>query len=672
MPELLIEIYTEEIPALMQKNAEAGYTEIFKKKFEESDIKYSSIEAHVGPRRIALYVNNIESLIPTTQKIVRGPKVDAPDAAIAGFCKANNTDAKCLTISTVGDQEYYVYESATKVQKVEEILPEIIALSILEYTWPKSMCWGSYEIKFVRPIRNILCIFDDKILPLKCGHLESNNKTFGHRFMRYHAIEVRNFEEYKKALVDNMVILSREERINIITTSLQRIAKEYDISIKDDQRLLEEASGLVEYPNVMVGKIPEKFLHVPSEMLITSMKTHQRYFATYDSTGKFAPYFIFVANIVPESSDSDIIKGNEKVLSARLSDAEYFYNQDKKITLESRVQKLSNIIFHRNLGTLRDKVTRIEKLVQFLAPHDQDLAKAAYLCKTDLVTEAVGEFPELQGIMGGYYAINDGLSTKIANAIRDHYRPLGSDDQLPQGAAAILALADKVDSLVALYAAGERSSGSKDPYGLRRYALGIIRIILSERIRINTVELIQYAASLTGTHNTSDANDVTKFIEDRLKHYMLKTYSHEVVETITSITETPDIVTLETKLKTMSDFLQTQDGEDFLVCYRRANNIIDSSNLEHSATTESLLILPEEQALYNALRKTSSITDQMIKNEDFTNALTALAKLLHPLKQFFDNVTVIDNDQNLAKNRINLLRAVTNEFHKLGKMHHLR
>jgi glycyl-tRNA synthetase beta chain len=668
MTYLLLELYTEEIPAMMQQNAEHGYTEIFRKYLQESNITYSKLETFIGPRRITVHIEGIDPVIGSKVVELKGPKINAPDAAILGFCGSNNITKNDLTIKTIKGQECYVYEVCIQEQKVSDILPNILSAAISEYTWPKSMFWGAYDTKYVRPLKNILCLFDDKVLPFTHKHLRANNKTFGHRFMSCVEVEVNNFEEYKAALLKHMVILSRKERSEMIISALRKLTTS-DLVLSDDTKLLEEVVGLVEYPNVFIGQIPEKFMHIPSEVLITAMRKNQRYFTLQNADGSFAPYFLFVSNIKTDSPH-EIVEGNAKVLYARLADAAYFYAQDQKTSLEKRTSQLERIIFHAKLGSMKAKVERIEHIAKWLEPNNHELHIAARLCKSDLVTEVVVEFPELQGIMGGYYAKLDGMSDEVASAIKHHYKPEGADDKVPEGSAALLALADKVDSLVSLYIAGERSSGSKDPYALRRYALSIIRIILSTEIRIHLKELIDYASSLHKQGTESIVAEILLFIEDRLKHDLRKSYSHGLVTATISLEEESDIVTATNKLEAIQKFLSTKEGEDLLTCYARASNILSQDDMNSVIMENSIQEnqnVPQQRLLSEHLQSISPQIDQMLQSKDFTGALGLLTTLLSPINQFFDNVIVMDADRDVTNSRLALLRAVTQEFHKLAK-----
>ncbi len=493
MRELILELFSEEIPAMMQKKAEEGYKAIFSKHLQENSIGFDILEVFVGPRRITLHVTGLPALLPAKEVELKGPKIDAPLQAIEGFCRSNNIAAGDLSQKEIKGQLFYVYIQKSAAAPIEQLLEQILPQAIGEYVWAKSMYWGEHNISWVRPLKNILCLFDGKILPIKFGHLEGNNISYGHRFMSSGELIIKGWQDYTAQLQNNHVVLSRLEREELIKKQLEEITSKHGLVINQDERLLEEVTGLVEYPTAMIGKIPEKFLSLPSEVLVTSMKTHQKYFSAFDKQGNFAPYFVFISNMTSPS----IVQGNEKVLSARLSDALYFYEQDKLVSLEARLAKLEKITLHTSLDSVKNKTTRIAAICEQLDEDNQALLAAAKLCKSDLVSEMVGEFPELQGIMGYYYAKHEGLGEEVASAIRDHYKPLGPSDNTPSGSAALLALADKMDNLVSLMIAGEQPTGSKDPYALRRQALGIIRIILERKIKVDLKELVEKAVEST-------------------------------------------------------------------------------------------------------------------------------------------------------------------------------
>ncbi|WP_367364356.1 glycine--tRNA ligase subunit beta [Candidatus Tisiphia endosymbiont of Nedyus quadrimaculatus] len=728
MSELLLELFSEEIPALMQKNAAESYKTIFTTILQDSRL-VGDVQVFIGPRRIAVYITNLPKSIPPKEITIRGPKVSATSQAIEGFCRSNNIEQKKLSTLLVQGQLYYIIVKNTKETDIRVLLEDMIPKAISKYIWPKSMYWGNYDISWIRPLRNILCIFDGEILAIKYGHLTANNITFGHRFISPESITIDSFSEYQIKLRESNVIIDQDGRKEIIKSQLLIIAKSLNLVIKEDEKLLEEVTGLVELPVVMVGKIPSHFLKLPREVLVSSMRNHQKYFSTFDEIGNFAPYFLFVSNM-PHDKDI-IVAGNEKVLSARLSDALYFYQQDLSNSLQSKLPKLERITFHAKLGNVKQKTERVADICNYIIysndlenwnvkqgvsernvhevreyanapqfcetnsskqksiPRNQNLQIAARLCKSDLTSEMVGEFPELQGIMGYYYAKEDRLGEEIAAAIRDHYKPQGPSDSLPVGDAAILAIADKLDSLVGLVLIGEEPSGSRDPYSLRRQALGIIRIILGNRLSINIKQLVAYVVHLYQTmfedivsHRhflpppskaSGDDSGLNKtrqiildFLEERAKYYLKNHYDISLINAVLDFDIEEDLVVSEIKLASLQEFLTKDDGENLLTIYKRANNILEGSNIEGEVNQDAF-ISKYEQELFLSLGVISQQIDSYIVEKDFTKTLSLLLEILKPVNEFFDNVLVKDQDYNIANNRLLLLRMVTQLFDKLAK-----
>lgn len=700
MSELLIELFCEEIPAMMQARAETAYLDIFKKYFQEKEIVFEEIKIFTGPRRIAIFVNGVAKEIKGKFISIKGPRTDSLPVAIEGFCKSNDISKADLIVREVKGVECYFYEKEIASQPTKLALLDSLTHPILEYVWPKSMYWSDYKIKWVRPLKNILCVFDGEVIPFKLGHLTANNITFGHRFMSPKQISVKDFAGYKKDLEENFVILDREERKAIISNDIREkieiLSKKYKTNYlaKDDPALLEEVAGLAEYPVVLCGRIEDRFLELPSEVLVSSMRTHQKYFSlfgqtkfsekgeVFDTTKKefFAPFFLFVSNI-KSPDDNIIIKGNEKVLSARLSDSLYFYQQDLKKPLLDSLNKLDKVIFHAKLGSMKQKTARLAQLTKYITSHFQqkEAEDAALLCKSDLVSEMVGEFPELQGIMGYYYAIAEGRDKKIAIAIRDHYKPRGSSDSIPGDpnlggdASAVLALADKIDSLCGLMLAGEKPTSSKDPYGLRRLALGIIRIILENRLEQDLKKLIEHSCDLypKGVNsNSEDADQIISFIEDRVKNYFKEEFDLARVNAVVNCRLEPSLCSVKWKLEALNSFLDTEKGRTSLNSYKRASNILGSAELNGEINT-NLLHREEEKKLLEFLKLATPKIDSLIEEKMFSESLKELAKVNNLIGNFFDNVMVMDSDAKIANNRLLLLARTKQLFNKVANFDQL-
>ncbi|XVN41031.1 MAG: glycine--tRNA ligase subunit beta [Rickettsia endosymbiont of Argas persicus] len=664
MSELLLELFSEEIPAFMQKDAEEGYLNIFTKIFKENEI-FAKFLVFSGPRRITLHATYLPKVTLPKELEIKGPSTDTLEAAINGFCKAHNVSKLELNTKLINNHLYYFYIKKIEEKQIKEILPEIIVEAINKYNWAKSMFWGDYKIKWARPLRNILCIFDSEILPLQFGHLTANNVTFGHRLLDNKKLEVKDFEDYKSKLLENSVILERLKREEIIKTGLLEQANAYNLTVKEDTRLIEEVAGLSEFPVVLCGTISQKFLELPKEVLISSMRTHQKYFCLFDKQGNFAPYFLFVSNGKFANSEL-VVQGNEKVLSARLSDALYFYKQDISKTLESNLEKLTAVTFHTKLGSLKEKVERITQICEYIAPNNSDLITAARLCKSDLVSEMVGEFPELQGIVGYYYAKHEGLNEEIATAIRDHYKPQGIIDSVPIGNAALLAVTDKLDSLVGLMIAGEAPSGSGDPYALRRQVFGIIRIIIENKLDINLEDLINFSLKLFKNTSNKDRDLIISFFEERAKFYFKNEYDISLINAVLDL----NFANIKFKLDALKEFLEKEDGKQLLNAYKRASNILGNQNINGMVDTRLFNTQPEKELFEVTQKILPQITDS-ISSKDYSKALNLLQSLSTPITSFFDNVLVNDPDPKIAENRLLLLQDICRLFHKIAKFNRL-
>ncbi|AGJ01480.1 glycine--tRNA ligase subunit beta [Rickettsia prowazekii] len=660
MSELLLELFSEEIPAFMQKNAEEGYLKIFTKIFEENEI-FAKVQVFAGPRRITLHATHVPKVILPKEEEIKGPSIEAPEIAINGFCKAHNVSKLDLSTKLRNNKLYYFFVKKTKERETKEILPKIIIDAINKYSWTKSMFWGCYKIKWIRPLRNILCIFDGEILPLRFGHLSTNNITYGHRLTNNKKLEIIDFENYRNKLLENNVILERLKREEIIKVGLLELANAQNLNIKQDVCLIEEVTGLSEFPIVLLGKIPQKFLELPEEVIVSVMRTHQKYFCLFDKNGSFAPYFLFVINGRFVNTEL-IIQGNEKVLSARLADALYFYKNDIAKTLESRLDKLKSVIFHTKLGSLKEKVDRITDICRYIAPDNIDLIMAAKLCKSDLVSDMVGEFPDLQGIMGYYYAKHEELNEEVAKAIRDHYKPQGLNDNVPSGNATLLALADKLDSLVGLIIVGETPNGSGDPYALRRQALGIIRIIIENKLEINFINLISFSVSLYKVSSNSHLDSVISFFEERAKFYFKNDYDITLINAVLDL----NLVDTKFKLDTLKEFLVQDVGKQLLNAYKRVSNIMGNQKIT-GLVDASLFSTQYEKELFEVIQKISQQIIVIIANKDYQKALNLLSSLLKPITSFFDNVLVNDSDPKIAQNRLSLLQNTCEVFDKVAK-----
>lgn len=666
MSELLLELFSGEIPAMMQQKAAAAYKDIFTQYFTEKAITFDQINVYVTPRRLAMHVTGIPTKLAASIIELKGPKVAAPKAAVDGFCRSNNITPESLSQKEINGAMFHVYIQQKPEQNTKDVLLASLQEPIAEYIWPKSMYWGDYKIKWVRPLSNILCIFDGETVPFQYGHLTANNQCYGNRFMSSDVITVSSFSEFKQKLEDNFVILDAEDRKKYIQEELSKEANKLGLVIKDDQPLLEEVVGLAEYPQVLVGKIKKEFLSVPSEILVSAMRSHQKYFSLFDKDGKFAPYFIFVSNIA-STDPSVVISGNEKVLSARLADALYFYSQDLKTSLQEKSKNLEKVIFHAKLGTVKDKTLRLAEIAKFIAPDNDKAVKAALLCKSDIVSHVVDEFPTLQGIMGYYYANAEGLGEDVAIAIRDHYKPQGPLDVCPTGTSSILALADKMDSLCGLMLAGEKPSGSKDPFALRRQALGIIRIILENNLAINLSELVNFVISEYSS-KIQDKNDSAQqtllFLEERLRYFFKDQYASFVIASVLDLKRESNLLEIKSKLQAIKEFLASKEGGDLQVAYKRVSNILGKKAVI-GEINQSAFVSEHEKVLFAAINDCDVKMTKLLETKNYAESLQLLAGMLAPISNFFEHVMVKDENVVVANNRMLMLSRIKQNFNRI-------
>jgi len=680
MPELLIEFFSEEIPARMQARAADDLKRIVTEKLTAAGLTFTKAEAHSTPRRLALVVDGLPERTADVREEKKGPRVGSPEQAVQGFLKSAGLDSldACEQRDT-GKGVFYFAVTEKKGRETAAVLSEVIPAAMAELPWPKSMRWGSSDVRWVRPLHSIIAVFGGRTLEGsfflgdRQGSLAFGNTTRGHRFLSPDAFAVEGFADYKEKLRTAHVILDREERKAKIKADAKSLAAAQGLTLSPDDGLLEEVAGLVEWPVMLMGTIDEAFMDVPAEVLITSMRTHQKYFAVLDKAGKMAPRFILAANMVTQDGGKAVVAGNERVLRARLSDAKFFWDLDRKTKLEERVSKLANITFHAKLGTVAEKVERVQVLAGELARAigtDVDAAtRAALLAKADLVTEVVGEFPEVQGIMGRYYALGQGESPVVADAIAAHYKPLGPTDTCPTAPVSVaVALADKIDTLVGFFAIDEKPTGSKDPYALRRAALGIIRLVLENGLRLNLTQVFQAAHRLytVGGFAAADAvaGDLMAFFADRLKVVLRdQGVRHDLVDAVFALGGEDDLVRLLARVKALQAFVGSEDGANLLTAYKRASNIVrieekKDGHAYDQPVDAALLQQTEEKDLFGALTDAAASAKPLLDKEDFTGTMGALARLRGPVDAFFDKVTVNAEQADLRANRLRLLSQI--------------
>jgi glycyl-tRNA synthetase beta chain len=677
MAELLLELFSEEIPARMQARAADDLKRLVTAGLKDAGLTFDTAQAHVTPRRLVLAVDGLPMAQPDVSEERKGPRVGAPDKAIEGFLKAAGLGSldQCETRSDPKKGDFYVVVIEKKGAPTADVLPALIENAMTQLPWPKSMRWGANANRWVRPLHSILCLLDGTVVPVSFGPVSSGNLTCGHRFLAPEPFEVSDFADYKKKLRDAKVMLDAAERRQLIQAEAEKLARDAGLTLKDDQGLLAEVSGLIEWPVVRMGAIDEAFMDLPDEVLTTSMRSHQKYFSTLNADGGLAPRFVVVANNEASDGGAQIVKGNERVLRARLADAKFFWDQDRKAPLASRVETLGERIFHARLGSDLERVSRIRSLAGTIADFvpdcgAEDAERAALLCKADLTTEMVGEFPDLQGIMGRYYARLDGETDAVAEAIALHYSPQGPGDDCPRAPVAVaVALADKIDTLTGFFTIGEKPTGSKDPYALRRAALGVIRLIVENGLRLPLLKIFEAAGGLYAAQGVTaegglDTKEFLDFFADRLKvHLREKGVRHDLISAVFALGGEDDLVRLLARVDALAAFLGSDDGADLLTAFRRAANIVrieekkDGEDYSGEADT-GLLRQDEEKELSRKLGEIMPQVAEQIRSERFDDAMGTLARLRAPVDAFFDDVTVNCDEPPLRRNRLRLLSTI--------------
>lgn len=681
MPELLLEILSEEIPARMQARAADDLKRLVTDGLKAAGLAFESANAYVTPRRLCLVVDGLPEKQPDVSEERRGPNVNAPEQAINGF-RGSLPEGAVIEERETPKGTFFFALVDTKGAATADVLIRLVSEAMANLPWPKSMRWADYPGRWVRPVHTLVCLFDGEVVPAALGPVTAGFATQGHRFLAPDLIKVDSFADYKSKLLAAKVMLDPAERRAKIEADARALCEAEGLSLKDDPGLLDEVTGLVEWPVVLMGTIDDQFMSLPDEVLSTSMRSHQKYFSTLGKDTGLANRFIVVANTETKDDGQQVVAGNERVLRARLSDAKFFWDQDRATKLEDRVDALKDRVFHAKMGTVYDKVLRIEQLsarfAEIFKVEPTNAMRGARLAKADLSTGMVGEFPELQGLMGRYYAQHDGECAEVYDAIAEHYSPLGPGDNCPRETASVyVALADKIDSLVGFFAIDEKPTGSKDPYALRRAALGVIRLTLENHLRYNLKSMIGTARSMYESWGglKRDGLDGTKidieleetllaFFADRLKvHLREQGVRHDLIDAVFALGGEDDLVRLINRVEALQGFLKTEDGENLLTAYRRAANILRAEEKKdgisyNDAPDPGLLTDDAEKALADALDHAKPAIENALAAEDFVAAMQALAGLRKPVDTFFDDVTVNADDAALRANRLKLLNGI--------------
>lgn len=672
MPDLLIELFSEEIPARMQAKAADDLKALVTGGLVDAGLTYEGAAAFATPRRLTLAVHGLTPRSPDLREEKKGPRTDAPAGAIQGFLRgAGLSDiAQARVVSDAKKGEFYVADLVRPGRAAEAIIAELMPTVIRTFPWPKSQRWGAGTLRWVRPLHSIVCTFGPEtgevaVIDFEVDGIRSGNITYGHRFLAPEPITVKRFEDYVEKLEKAKVVLDPARRRDIIVNDARQLAFAAGLELVEDEGLLHEVAGLVEWPVILMGSFDAAFLDVPDEVIRATIRANQKCFVVKDAkTGRLANKFVVTSNMAATDGGITITAGNERVIRARLSDAKFFWDGDLAIPLDSLVPKLDGITFHEKLGSQGGRVRRIVALAREIAPlvgADPDLAgRAAQLCKADLLTGVVGEFPEVQGLMGRYYATHAGEDPSVAAAIEEHWKPQGPSDRVPTSPVSIaVALADKLDTLVGFWAIDEKPTGSKDPFALRRAALGVIRIVLENSVRL---PIAGFAARTP---------DLLAFFADRLKVQLREQGTRfDLVDAVFALGGQDDLLLIVKRVEALGALLATDDGKNLLAGYKRAANILKAEEKKGTAVAAAvdagLFKEAEEKALAAAVETAAKAAHAAVASEDFEAAMKALASLRAPVDAFFDKVLVNDADAGVRANRLALLTVLREACHQVA------
>ena len=676
MSEFFLELFSEEIPANLQKNARETLLKDFTKLFEDKKITFKKSCSFSIPNRLVILFENLSKELIQKKEEIRGPNTSAPKNAIDGFLRSNQIKQDQIFKKKTEKGEFYFFNKPEKKMKTFEILQENIPLILDKIHWKKSMKWSEFELSWGRPLKSILAIFDNKSLLFKYHHIQSSNETYLDKEFEDKKRKFKNFKNYKDHLKKLGVIIDNIQRKNFIENQLKKISKRKNIIIEIDNRLLQEVTDLVEQPNIISCKFDKKFLHIPKEILIITMQHHQKYFHTFNNLGKITNEFFVVAN--NKDKKGYIKLGNERVIGARLSDAEFFWNKNKNQNLVKQISKLKNINYFQGLGTYFDKIQRMRKLGGMISDEllisKEKIELSCSLCKVDLLSDLVGEFPELQGILGGYFAQSQGFEKDVALAISEHYLPNGLESKLPKKPFSIsLSLTDKLDTLVGFFGINLKPSSSKDPFALRRAALGIVRLLVENNKDFKLDDLINYSILLYQEQGFKfDTKSVQKelidFLFDRLKYYMKeKNIRSDIINASLNSLGINHINQIYKKSLALNKIINKQDGIDIISSYKRASNILESESknqdLDLSGSTDPAIFKNDyEKNLYKIIKELRKYFANINKDEDYEETLKNLKSTKGAIFDFFDNIIVIDNDKTIRKNRLELLQMLCKTF----------
>ena len=676
MAELFIELYSEDIPAKLQIDARQKIKSLIEERLKKKEINFKSSKSFSTPKRLVFVVDGIPEKVEQKKKIIKGPKTDSPQVAIEGFIRSNNLNKSDIYKKNTEKGEFYFYKKPSKKIKTVDILIEQVPIILGKLVWKKSMKWGEHNLYWGRPLKSILAIFDQNPLKFEFHHLKSSNYTYVDKDFEEKTKSFKNFNSYLSYFKNRNVIIDNNIRKNKIEKELTKFSKKKNLRINIDKKLLNEITNIVEKPKIILCSFDKKFLDIPKEIIIITMQQHQKYFPTLDNKENLTNNFFIVADTLDLKGFVKL--GNERVVDARLSDAEFFWNKNKSQSLVKQVSKLKNINYFKGLGTYYDKVQRIRKLSGLISDEllisKEKIEIASIICKVDLLSDLVGEFPELQGVLGGYFAQSQGFEKEVCLAISEHYLPIGIDSKVPKKPYSLaLSLSDKLDSLVGFFGINLKPTGSKDPYALRRLAIGLIKMILENNKDLKLKDLINYSCQLYNQQSRdfkikNVQKDLTEFFNERFKNYMReKGIRQDIIESSTSSNNLDNILKTFKKTSTLNKFITKKLGVDVISSYKRAFNILssESNNKDFEITGSAdpgLFKNDFEKNLYKKILDIRKDFTNVSKEDDYLGLLESLASAKKEISDFFENVIVNDSDETLKKNRLELLQMLCKTF----------
>jgi len=670
MAELFIELFSEEIPSKLQIDARQKISKIIDEKLKKKEINFKSSKYFSTPKRLVFFIQGIPETIEQKKKIIKGPSVRAPQAALDGFIKSNNLNKLDIYKKTLEKGEFYFAEKKSKVIDVLKELQSIIPEALQSYSWKKSMKWSTYDLNWGRPLKSIIALFNNKVINFNFFHLQSGNLTLVDGKNEDKIKKINGFKSYLSALKSQNIILDQEKRKSIMISKMNNICNSRNLKNNFNEKLIEEVVNLVEKPNVIVGKFDEIYLKVPQEILIVTMQHHQKYFPLFDNNNKLTNIFLLVSNLADKKGYIKI--GNQRVIEARLSDAKFFWDKNKNQSLVKQVVKLKNLSFFNQLGTFYDRTQRLRKLSSLISDQlnlsKEKIEIASSICKADLISDLVGEFPELQGVMGRYFAIEQGFEEDVSRAISDHYLPIGINSEVPKKPISVaVSLIDKIDTLVGFFGINEKPTSSKDPFALRRTAIGLLRIIIENKLSVQLKDLINYSIVVYEEQNVKFTNslaakEVLIFLRERFKNLLKdKKIRNDIIEAVDSSHTGNDFLALYKKCLIINKNISKDICKNIIGTYKRASNIIEqelkSKKEEISGQPESLLFKKNEEShLYNKINEIRQYFSNTKKSESYEETLKILAEAKSTTDNFFDNVIVNDENSDIKKNRLELLQ----------------